>query len=286
MSTKALTLRGAAHGAGRQARSARLQRAGFMLAGAFLAFLFWYLTVDVWKLPRFRNMPGVGEVFTEWGSRNPIYGLSIYTPEYYTHILHSLARVATAFSLATVMGVPLGLMLGWSRRFRDYVFPIFEVLRPIPPLAWVPLAILMFKGTETPIIFLTFLASFFATALNSMQGARGVDVSLVRAARCLGASEWNVFRQVIVPGSLPAIFGGLQISLGVAWFSLVAAEMVSGEYGLGYVINTGYSMATYPTIIIGMITLGAVGYGTAILVRLLERSLVRWTEATGGGELS
>lgn len=281
--TQVLTSGDAALGANRAARSARWSRFGFMLSGFALALLFWYLTVDVWKLPRFRNIPGVSDVFREWFSRNPVYGLSVYTPQYYQHILYSLARVAVAFGLATVLGVPLGLMLGWSKRFREYVFPLFEVLRPIPPLAWVPLAILMFRGTETPIIFLTFLASFFATAMNSMLGARSVDQSLVRAARCLGASEWTVFVHVIAPGALPSIFNGLQISLGVAWFSLVAAEMVSGEYGLGYVINTGYSMATYPTIFIGMFTLGIVGYGTAILVRLLGRALIRWNDTAGLG---
>lgn len=267
-------------------RSAFWSRAVLMLLGFGLAILFWYLTVDLWQLPRFRNLPHVQEVFREWFSPDPVYGLSLYTPEYYRDIGYSLLRVGIAFSLATLLGVPLGLMLGWSQRFRDYVFPIFEVLRPIPPLAWVPFAILMFRGTETPVIFLTFLASFFATALNSMLGARSIDPSLVRAARCLGASEWTLFIHVIVPGALPSIFGGLQISIGVAWFSLVAAEMVSGEYGLGYLINTGYSMATYPTIFIGMITLGFVGYATSVLVRLLERVLVRGRDDERGGGLS
>jgi NitT/TauT family transport system permease protein len=254
-----------------------------MLLGFGLAILYWYLTVDIWQLPRFRNLPSVHVVFREWFSPNPVYGLSIYTPQYYRDIGYSLLRVGIAFSLATLLGVPLGLMLGWSQRFQDYVFPIFEVLRPIPPLAWVPFAILMFSGTETPVIFLTFLASFFATALTSMLGARSIDPSLVRAARCLGASEWTLFIHVIVPGALPSIFGGLQTSIGVAWFSLVAAEMVSGQYGLGYLINTGYSMATYPTIFIGMITLGLVGYATSILLRLLERVLVRGRDGEKGG---
>ena len=134
------------------------------------------------------------------------------------------------FFLATALGVPLGLFMGWSRTFREYVFPIFETLRPISILAWVPLAILMFSGNETPVIFLTFLASFFATALNAMLGVSRVDRRLyVRAAQCLGASRWQVFREVVVPGAMPFIFTGLQISVGVAWFSLVAGEMVSGQ---------------------------------------------------------
>ena len=140
------------------------------------------------------------------------------------------------------------------------MFPVFEMLRPIPILAWVPLAIVMFVATESAVIYLAFLASFFATALNTMLGVESIDESYVRAANCLGAKRGQVFRHVIMPGALPFIFTGLQISIGVSWFSLVAAEMVSGQFGLGYVINTSYMMVRYPTIVIGMITLGVVGY--------------------------
>jgi NitT/TauT family transport system permease protein len=247
-----------------------------MLIG-FAGFLgFWYFSVEVWKLPRFSQMPGPTEVFQEWFSRDPTYGLSIFTPEYYMHIWVSTRRIAIAFLLATGAGVPLGLFLGWSERFKQFVFPVFELLRPVPPLAWVPLAIVMFKGSETPVIFLTFLASFYATALNTMLGVESIDVSYIRAANCLGASRWQVFRHVIVPGAMPFIFTGLQISVGVAWFSLVAGEMVSGQYGLGYLINTSYTMVRYPTIIIGMATLGLVGYVSSAAVRLVGDYLMQW----------
>lgn len=247
-----------------------------MLAGYAFVLGFWYLTVQVWKLPRFVDMPGLTTVFTEMFSRNPMYGLSVFTPQYYDHILASVRRVSLAFLLATSLGVPLGLFLGWSKTFREFVFPLFETLRPIPILAWVPLAILMFSGSETPVIFLTFLASFFATALNTMLGVESIDESYSRAAYCLGASKWKVFLHVIVPGSMPYIFTGLQISVGVAWFSLVAGEMVSGEFGLGYVINTSYTMVQYPTIVIGMITLGAVGYITSAMVRVAGDMMMQW----------
>lgn len=246
----------------------------FLGFGLFLSF--WYLAVEVWKLPRFRDMPGLTVVIREWFSKDPTYGLSIYTPEYYEHILVSVRRIGIAFLLATSLGVPLGLFLGWSKTFREYVFPVFETLRPIPILAWVPLSILMFTGTETPVIFLTFLASFFATALNTMLGVESIDESYTRAAYCLGASKLQVFWHVIAPGAMPFIFTGLQISVGVAWFSLVAAEMVSGQFGLGYVINTSYTMVRYPTIVIGMITLGAVGYITSAIVRVVGDHMMEW----------
>ena len=247
-----------------------------MLIGFALFLGFWYLSVEVWKLPRFREMPGITVVIKEWISKDPTYGLSLYTAEYYQHIGMSVWRVTQAFVLSTLLGVPFGLFLGWSRKFKDYLFPVFETLRPIPILAWVPLAIVMFVATESAVIYLTFLASFFATALNTMLGVESIDESYVRAANCLGASKAQVFRHVIVPGAMPFIFTGLQISVGVSWFSLVAAEMVSGQYGLGYVINTSYTMVRYPTIVIGMITLGAVGYVTSAMVRVAGDYLMQW----------
>jgi NitT/TauT family transport system permease protein len=247
-----------------------------LLLGYSLFLGFWYLAVEVLRLPRFSKMPGLTQVVEEWVSRDPIFGLSIHTPIYYEHIWVSLRRIAIAFSLATVLGVSVGLLIGWSSTFKEYVFPVFEVLRPIPILAWVPLAIIMFSGSETPVVFLTFLASFFATALNTMLGVRSIEPHYVLAASCLGASRWQVFRHVIVPGALPFIFTGLQISMGVAWFSLAAAEMVSGQFGLGYLINTSYTMVQYPTIVIGMLTLGIVGYVTSALVRLAGDRLMGW----------
>src|SRR3954464_7691764 len=249
----------------------------YLMAVGFTLFVgFWYLSVEVWKLPRFRDMPGITAVVKEWLSPNPTYGLSLYTEEYYKHNAVSVWRVTQAFFLATVLGVSFGLLLGWSRKFKEYVFPVFEMLRPIPILAWVPLAIVMFIATESAVVYLAFLASFFATALNTMLGVESIDDSYIRAASCLGASQKQVFRHVILPGALPFIFTGLQISIGVSWFSLVAAEMVSGQYGLGYVINTSYVMVRYPTIIIGMATLGLVGYTTSALVRLAGDYLMEW----------
>ena len=150
------------------------------------------------------------------------------------------------------------------------------MLRPIPILAWVPLAIVMFTGMETPVIFLAFLGSFFVTALNTMLGVEEIDESYFRAAQCLGASDYQVFRQVVIPGATPFIFTGLQISVGICWFSLVAAEMVSGQYGLGYIINTSYTNVRYPTIIIGMVTLGFIGYSTSAMVRAVGKKLMKW----------
>lgn len=247
-----------------------------MVLGFALFLGSWYYLVEVLRLPRFRDLPGLTTVVREWLSPEPTYGISIYTPEYYKHILLSLERVGTSFVLSTAVGVPLGLALGSSRKIKDYVFPIFELFRPIPALAWIPLSIVLFASSEASIVFLTCIAPFFATTLNTMLGVESIDISYTRAAACLGASRWQTFRHVIVPGAMPFIFTGLEISMGLCWFSLVAGEMLSGNYGLGYLIIYSFMNISYPNIVIGMLTLGFVGYSTSALVRILGRFLMRW----------
>lgn len=239
----------------------------------------WYLSVDALALPRFSLLPGLGQVVSEWVSHHPLYGTSLFTHSYYVDIWVSLRRVLIAFGLSCALGVPLGLALGSSKWFRQLVFPVLEVIRPIPVLAWVPLAIIMFAHGEQPVIFLTFLSSFFVTTLNTLLGVRSVDPELVRAARSLGAAPREVFRTVVVPGSLPYVITGLQIAMGVAWFSLVAGEMVAGQSGLGYLINYSYTTTKYPTMVIGMLTLGVVGYATSAAVRVLGGRALTWRQA-------
>jgi len=247
-----------------------------MISGLLLFLLFWYLTTEVLKLPRFEKLPGPSVVAEQWFSRDPGYGISIYTPEYYSHIWRSILRVLQAFGLATILGVPLGLFMGWKKTFKDYTFPVLETLRPIPMLAWVPLAILMWPGREAAIIYLTFLAAFFATTLNTLLGVESIDEAYFRAASCLGSKPRHIFFRVVVPGALPFIFTGLQISMGVSWFSLVAGEMLAGEYGLGYLIWNSFILVQYPVIVIAMATLGFIGWASSALIRFVGTLLMKW----------
>ena len=251
-------------------------------AGIGLWLLTYFLLNEYWRLFPFFKIPGPVEVITEWLSRDPIWGTSLFTEDYYINIWVSCRRVIIGFALATVLGVPLGLFMGWSKKFKDYTFPVLETLRPIPILAWVPLAIVMFSGFETPIIYLATLASFFVTALNTMLGVESIDESYFRAAGCLGSKKRHVFMNVVVPGSLPFIFTGLQISIGVAWFSLVAAEMISGDYGLGYMIMASYMVNKYTTMVMAMLTLGLVGWITSAMVRAAGNRMMRWREKSLG----
>ena len=154
-----------------------------------------------------------------------------------------------------------------------------EVLRPIPAVAWIPLAILMFVSPEGSMIFITFIGAFFPILLSTIHGVARIDRRLIFAAMTLGASPVAVFLEVILPGALPAIVTGLSIGMGTSWFSLVTAEMISGQYGIGYYTWEAYTLQNYPDIVLGMISIGLLGMLSSILVRKLGDILMPWTRA-------
>lgn len=244
--------------------------------GILVLFLSWYLLVDVFKVWRFAQMPGLVSSVREWLSLDPVFGMSLFTAEYYRHIWTSFVRVYIAFFAAVTLGVPIGLLMGWRPIFFGLTFPVLEILRPIPILAWIPLAILLLPGREIPIIWLTFLAAFFVTILNTLLGVRSIDQVYFRAAQSLGFSQRDILWHVIVPGALPYIFVGLQIGMGASWFSLVAAEILSGSSGLGYKVWETYYYVQFPTMVITMATLGLAGYISSALVRNGGNRLMRW----------
>jgi len=267
-------------GFGEQLRRTLTSRSFQLTALGFALFIgAWWVTVSLLKLPWFNRLPGPVEVVSEWLNPSPTFGISIYTADYYTHIFYSTYRATTAFVLATLLGIPLGLVMGWNRKFYDYAFPLVELIRPIPPLAWVPLAILVMPGSEPAVIFVTFLVAFFVTTLNTLLGVESIDENYFRAAKCLGATNKDVLFDVVVPGALPYIFTGLQISMGASWFSLVAGEMIAAQYGLGFLIWDSYSVIAYPVIFIGMATLGIIGWASSAVVRWVGRRLMAWREA-------
>lgn len=263
----------------RQIKDPRIRRAAL---GFAVFFVLWYVLTAVIVPPRFNFIPNPVYLFEQWTSHTPEYGVSMYSPQYYEHIGVSVARVYLAFAISVGLGAPLGILLGWSRLGRNLIFPIIEMLRPIPPLAWVPLAVLTLPATEAAVIVVTLLASFFATVLNTYLGVRSIPDTYLRAAACLGYRRLDVLRRVIIPGALPFIFTGLQIAMGVAWFSLVGGEMISGRSGLGYLILDGYTQLALPNIFIGMITLGVLGWFSSALIRKVGNALMAWNSQARG----
>jgi sulfonate transport system permease protein len=193
-----------------------------------------------------------------------------------THIVDSLRRVLIAVGTAALLGIPLGLAMGWFEKFRTAVDPVIEFIRPIPPLAWIPLSILWFGIGDTQIQYIIFLAAFFPVVLNSRAGARDIDTYLVRAGLSLGATPRDLFFTVILPGALPNIFTGLRVALGIGWMALVAGELVAAPSGLGYLINNARTLFRSDYILLGMVLIGALGLILDYIMRQLIRLLMPW----------
>ena len=187
-------------------------------------------------------------------AHTPVGGKSILV-----HAAYSLRRVLIAYGWALLLGLPLGLCMGWNRTCEKIVSPIFELLRPIPPIAWIPIAILWLGIGIYAKSFIIFLAAFVPCVINSYTGIRLANPVLIRVARIYGASNWETFLRIGVPSAIPMIFTGMKLSLNAAWTTLVAAELLAASQGLGYLIQLGRRLARPDVIIVGMLTIGLLG---------------------------
>ena len=242
-------------------------------------FLFWYLGTKyrINFYIRFKNVPTPYEVFQEATA----VGLS---SKFFINVVDSLRRILSGFAIAILIGVPLGLLIGKYRLVRDLFMPAMEVLRPIPAIAWVPMSIMLWPNNEASIVYITFIGAFFPILLNTIHGVHSMDGVLLRAGRCLGANELQLFWYVILPGALPHIFTGLAVGMGVAWVSLIAAEMISGQYGVGYFTWEAYSLVNYPAIVLGMITIGILGLLCSGAIRMIGLVTMPWLAYSVGGK--
>lgn len=192
------------------------------------------------------------------------------------HLADSLVRILYANAIALGAGVPLGIFMGLYRPFEEIVDGLLNLLRPVPPIAWIPLAILWFGIGETSVIFITLLAAFFAVLLNTFAGVRSVDKSLVRAALSLGASRRILIMRVVLPATLPSIFTGIRIAIGVSWGSIVAGELVAATSGLGFMITFYREVLRTDLILVGMVSIAVAGLLMDRGLRWLERKALPW----------
>ncbi len=245
--------------------------------GALLAF--WYFgTKYRWDFYlRFTNIPTPAEVLGKVIEVNQ-------SEKFLTNVLISVRRIFTGFTIAALIGIPLGLAIGRFRLARDLLLPICEVMRPIPAIAWVPMSIMLWPTNEVSIVFITFLGSFFPILLNTIHGVNSLDKVFLRAASSLGASEFRLFLHVILPGALPQIFTGLAVGMGVAWVSLIAAEMISGQFGVGYFTWEAYSLIAYAEIVLGMITIGILGLASSAVIRVAGHIAMPWRAYSDAGK--
>lgn len=238
------------------------------LTSIILAGLIWELG-RYYKLPMLQSMPAPSEVIG-------VFGDLIFTTAYWANWASSFERVFKGFLIAQLIGIPLGLAMATSKVFFGLTFPPFEILRPIPPLAWVPISILFWPTTEISITFVIFLGAFYTVVINVVGGARSVDPRLSRAAVSLGAKKWDIFCKIILPATLPSIFTGMAVGMGITWEVVVAAEMIAGKSGLGYLTWSSYVGGNFATIVIGMISIGMAGYLSSTAIRMLGRVCMPW----------
>lgn len=200
--------------------------------------------------------------------------------ELFLDLFASVKRVLAGFLAAAVFGLALGTLSGYGRRLSDAIMPLCEFLRPIPPIAWIPIAILWFGLGDNPAYFIVFIGAFFPIFINSYWGVRESRLMHLNVARNFGASRFIVLTDVLLPGSLPRILHGLRIGLGLGWTSVISAELVGAQSGLGYMIQMNRIMLRTENIIAGMVTIGLAGLLMNYLMLLLEKRLLAWRQDT------
>ncbi|KAA9373815.1 ABC transporter permease [Microbispora cellulosiformans] len=229
----------------------------------------WLTTADVRAGLRFDRLPSPAEVAAEF-SRQLTGGL------YYLDLAQSMIRILTGFALASVAGIALGVLVARSRWAADVLLPPIEVVRPIPAIALVPIAILVFPTDEQGIVFITFAAAFFPIMVSTRHAVRALPTLWEDAVRTMGGGRAHVLWHVVLPGTLPGVFGGLSVGMGVAWICVISAEMISGEFGVGYRTWHAYTVVDYPAVLVGMASIGVLGWLTSASIELLGRRLTRW----------
>ncbi|OKY77886.1 MAG: ABC-type nitrate/sulfonate/bicarbonate transport system permease component [Candidatus Methanohalarchaeum thermophilum] len=240
---------------------------------SFLVIFWWFVAfIDV--LPDFL-LPGPIGTFIQFVSL-------LKSGAIFRSSLLSLIRVFSGFAIASLAGVGLGLLIGWFDAFKHYSNVIVELIRPIPPIAWIPLALAWFGVGIVYNSFVIFLGAFFPILLNTISGVRGIEGTRINAAKTLGADNRDILRDIVIPGAMPSIFTGLRTGWGIGWMTVVAAEMIGANSGLGFLIFQAYKVAfDLKTVLVGMAVIGGIGLVTNQIFRLIEDRALNWRPSNG-----
>ena len=211
-----------------------------------------------------------------WAFGSTGLSLNPYSGTWFANLIFSAERVGKGFLAAIAVAVPVGLAIGWNRIASGALDPTVQLLRPIPITAWLPFSIAVFGIKDLGAVFLIALGAFYPIVVNTAQGARDVERNLIRAAMMMGAGKWTVLRRVVFPASLPSIFTGLRIGLGIAWTAVIVAEMVAVKSGLGYVLWDAYYVGRMDVVIADMATIGLLGLASDRVILLIERWALTW----------
>ncbi len=254
-------------------RKTTFQLGMLSVIGVLAFLLIWQLAVAGGFLPsRYVPMPSkvVELFFLKWTDPNPdgaVLG---------AHIVSSLQVALSGFFLAIAIGVPLGLTMGWFKGFDSFMRPIFEILRPIPPVSWIPITIIWLGLGLKAKAFIVFFSAFVPCVINAYTGIRQTSQTLINVAKICGASNFTTFRTIGIPSAMTMTFAGIRVALGNAWATLVAAEMLAANLGLGYMIQQGRQFARPDIIILGIVVIGTLGVIFTWLLGLVEGKVLGW----------
>lgn len=232
--------------------------------------------VLLWQILSMAGVAGFNEVPTPVSVTRTFFTEFMFSASYWNSWVVSFKRVIYGFVASQILGIPLGLALGTSRRFNYFFYPIVEILRPIPPIAWVPLSILFWPTAQLSIVFITFIGAFFIIIVNVYEGVCRIRKEHYWLALSLGASRVRIFRKVILPAVIPSIAVGMNLGIAVTWNVVIAAEMIASNSGLGRLTWEGYVSQTPVIVLVGMISIGIAGYISTTIVDYIERRMMPW----------
>lgn len=229
----------------------------------------------LWQYARALGIPGLSYVDPPTAIIAASADL-LQSPTFWVACYKSLVRILIGFLLAQLIGIPLGILMATNRFAFNTVFPITEILRPVPPVAWIPIAIIFWPTREMSTIFIVFLGAFWIVLLNTIGGTSTIDPAYRRAALSLGSNRWHLFRYIIFPATLPSIVTGMVVGMGICWEMVVAAEMIAGDTGLGYLLWQSFEINATAQVIVCMIAIGIAGFGSSAVISRLGRLLTPW----------
>jgi NitT/TauT family transport system permease protein len=264
----------------RPARPGALLNALQLAAVPVVALVLWELCGQLELIPA-GLLPPPSAVLRGWWTWafGPARGsLAPYSGTWLANVVFSTDRVLRGYALAIVLGVPFGLMIGWSRLVARLFDPLTQSLRPIPITAWLPFSISLFGIGEFGSLFLIMLGAFYPIVVNATHGARDVNRNLVRAALMMGASPRQVLLRVVLPNAMPAVFTGMRIGLGIAWTAVIVSEMVAVKSGLGYVLWDAYYIGRMDVVLADMVSIGVLGFISDRLLLLVQNRVLRWKQ--------
>ncbi|GAC1327527.1 MAG: taurine ABC transporter permease TauC [Beijerinckiaceae bacterium] len=240
---------------------------------ALVLFAFWTFSTFFTSLISPGRFPSPPDV---WDAARQIGVEGYADARLWQHALRSLRLVIMGFAFAVAIGTPLGILMGANRRFEAFITPVFSIIRPIPPLAWIPLTILWLGLGDAAKVMVIFFAAFVPSVINSHAGVRAIEPHLLEASHVLGARGFTHIREVLVPGAMPMIFTGLRLSLQASWTTLVAAELVGALAGLGRVLNVAQQDIYPAMILVAMASVAVLGWGTTRLLDMIESRAMPW----------